>query len=115
MKTRYPNFPISQFPISHGEAVALGIVCEAWLSHKMLGLPANDLAEIVAFVKRFYPHWPLAEEDFPAIFELMKKDKKNVSGRINFTLLPAIGEARIDQYCEVGMIEEGLRFYRNTV
>ncbi|MCU0348392.1 MAG: 3-dehydroquinate synthase [Saprospiraceae bacterium] len=95
----------------HGEAVALGIVCEAWLSHKILGLSAAELEEIVAFVQRFYPHWPLAEEDFPAVFEIMKKDKKNVGGRINFTLLPAIGEARTDQFCEVGVIEEALRFY----
>ncbi len=99
--------------LMHGEAVALGIVCEAWLSHKILGLSAAELDEIVAFVKRFYPHWPLAEEDFPAVFEIMKKDKKNVGGRINFTLLPAIGEARIDQFCEVGVIEEALRFYCN--
>ena len=97
--------------MSHGEAVALGIVCEAWLSHKMLGLSGAELDEIVAFVKRFYPHHPLAEEDFPAIFDYMKKDKKNLGGRINFTLLPAIGEARIDQYCEVGVIEDSLRFY----
>ncbi len=95
----------------HGEAVALGIICEAWLSNKMLGLSATELDEIVAFVKRFYPHWPLAEEDFPAVFDIMKKDKKNVGGRINFTLLPAIGKARIDQFCEVGVIEEALRFY----
>lgn len=95
----------------HGEAVALGIVCEAWLSHKILELSKIELDEIVAFVQRFYPHWPLTEEDFPAVFEIMKKDKKNLGGRINFTLLPAIGEARIDQFCEVGVIEEALRFY----
>lgn len=100
-----------QSALMHGEAVALGIVCEAWLSHKILGLSKNELDEIVAFVQRFYPHWPLADEDFPTVFEIMKKDKKNVGGRINFTLLPAIGEARIDQFCEVGMIEEALRFY----
>lgn len=100
--------------LMHGEAVALGIVCEAWLSHKILGLPKIELDGIVAFVQRFYPHWPLAEEDFPAVFEIMKKDKKNVGGRINFTLLPAIGEARIDQFCEVGVIAEALRFYGNT-
>jgi 3-dehydroquinate synthase len=105
------QYPIPNTQLTHGEAVAFGIVCEAWLSHKILGLSAVELDEIVAFVKRFYPHWPLAEEDFPAVFDLMKKDKKNVGGRINFTLLPKIGEARIDQFCEVGVIEEALRFY----
>ncbi len=110
------QFPISPFPnsqLSHGEAVALGIVCESWLSHKLLGLSSAELGEIVAFVRRFYPHHPLAERDFPAIFDLMKKDKKNVGGRINFTLLSVIGRARIDQYCGVVVIEESLRFYRS--
>jgi 3-dehydroquinate synthase len=97
--------------MSHGEAVALGLVCEAWLSHKILGLSKIELDEIVAFVQRFYPHWPLAEEDFPAVFDIMKKDKKNVGGRINFTLLPTIGEATIDQFCEAKLIAESLRFY----
>lgn len=98
----------------HGEAVALGIICESWLSHKLLRLSAAELDEIVAFVKRFYPPYPLSEKDFPPIFDLMKKDKKNLGGRINFTLLPAIGEARIDQFCEVGVIEESLRFYMSV-
>lgn len=105
------QFPVPNSQLTHGEAVALGIVSESWLSHKVIGLPEADLAEIVGFVKRFYPKYQLVESDFPAIFDIMKKDKKNVGGRINFTLLPAIGEAKIDQYCEVGMIEESLRFY----
>ncbi|MBK9013322.1 MAG: hypothetical protein IPM82_04185 [Saprospiraceae bacterium] len=79
-----------------------------------MGLSSAELGDIVAFVRRFYPNYPLAERDFPAIFDLMKKDKKNVGGRINFTLLSAIGGARIDQYCEVGVIEESLWFYMGS-
>ncbi|MBI5916475.1 MAG: 3-dehydroquinate synthase [Bacteroidetes bacterium] len=110
---RNPNsqFLIPNSQLTHGEAVALGIVCESWLSWKVAGLPEVDLQEIVAFVRRFYPHYPLRVNDLSAVFDLMKKDKKNVGGRINFTLLPVIGQAVIDQFVEVGLIEESLRFY----
>lgn len=102
-------------PLLHGEAVALGIVCESWLSHRVSGLPEADLTEIVAFVRQFYPAYPLMPEAFPAIFELMKKDKKNESGRINFTLLFAAGKAAIDQFCEDALIRESLQFYQTTM
>lgn len=97
--------------LTHGEAVAIGIVCETWLSHQLLGLPEADLQSVTSLVKRFYRHYPIPKGDFPAIFEWMRKDKKNERGRINFTLVPAIGQASIDHYCEEGLVEEALVFY----
>ena len=32
--------------LSHGEAIAIGMICEAWLSNKKLGLTDEELAEI---------------------------------------------------------------------
>lgn len=91
--------------------MALGIVCESWLSWKVAGLPEAGLRDIGTFVQRFYPHYPLRANDLPAVFDLMKKDKKNLGGRINFTLLPTIGQAVVDQFVEVELIEESLKFY----
>ncbi len=98
-------------PLLHGEAVALGIVCESWLSWKLAGLPELDLHEITAFVRRFYEPYPLRTDDFSQLLALMKKDKKNEQGRINFTLLPAIGAAKIDWYADEKLIEESLEYY----
>jgi 3-dehydroquinate synthase len=95
----------------HGEAVALGIVCESWLSWKLAGLPELDLHEITAFVRRFYEPYPLRTDDFSQLLALMKKDKKNEQGRINFTLLPAIGAAKIDWYADEKLIGESLEYY----
>ncbi len=92
-------------PLLHGEAVAQGMLCESWLSWKVCGLPEAALSEITAFIRRFYPPLPLPPDAPSAIFEWMKKDKKNDRGRINFSLLSAIGEVRIDQFCE----EEAIR------
>ncbi|MEY3368779.1 MAG: hypothetical protein RI973_1934 [Bacteroidota bacterium] len=100
--------------LRHGEAVALGIVCESWLSWKCSTLSAADLSEITRFVLRFYKPFPISDNDFPQLLDLMRKDKKNVRGRINFSLLPAIGSVATDQYCEEALILDSLRYCREV-
>ena len=41
----------------------------------------------------------------------MKTDKKNEDGKINFTLLEAIGKSSINHYPEVDLITASLDFY----
>ena len=101
----------TKYPLLHGEAVATGIICESWLSHKVAGLPARDLENIVQFIRRFYPPFSFNEKDFPQLLGFMKKDKKNQGGRINFTLINPLGQAVIDQSCEEKLMEESLKFY----
>ncbi|MEZ4960132.1 MAG: 3-dehydroquinate synthase [Saprospiraceae bacterium] len=98
-------------PLLHGEAVALGIVCESFLSYKMAGLPSESLAAITAFAHRFYPPCLFDKEDFPAIMALMKKDKKNKAGHIHCSLIPAIGQVLVDRECGETQIAESLVYY----
>ncbi len=98
-------------PLLHGEAVAIGIVCESWLSHKVGGLSRGSLEQVTGFVKRHYPAFPFREKDFPSILDFMKKDKKNRDGRINFTFIPSVGKVQWDQYCEEKIIEDSLSYY----
>ncbi|MEL6639595.1 MAG: 3-dehydroquinate synthase, partial [Bacteroidota bacterium] len=58
-----------------------------------------------------YGHHPQPPERFDALIELMRKDKKNEGGSINFTLLSSPGTACINQVAEVGLIVESLRYY----
>ena len=98
-------------PLTHGEAVAAGMVAESYLSSKYLGLEAACLDEIVQVIKRFYPPIHFTEGDYDALLGLMKKDKKNRAGSISFTLLPAIGQASFDQFVSEDSIREALDFY----
>ena len=56
---------------------------------------------------------PIDCKDYPTLLELMTHDKKNVAGKINFTLLGNIGDIRIDQNATKEEIEEALDFYRD--
>ncbi len=98
-------------PLLHGDAVAIGMICESWLSHKLNSLPEESLLEITTYIRRLYPTFKFQESDFPTILDFMKKDKKNKAGQINFTMIPEMGKVVWDQYVEEDMIKESLKYY----
>jgi len=99
-------------PISHGEAVAAGMICEAFLSHRKLGLGRNDLHEILSFILRMFDPYPVKKEAFAEFISLMRNDKKNAKGEIRFTLLSRIGSAENNKPCNEEEIIAALSFYR---
>jgi 3-dehydroquinate synthase len=98
-------------PLSHGEAIAIGMICEAWLSNKKIGLPDSELLEITEVLIHLYPRYKVQENTFPALLEYMLKDKKNQNGQINCTLLKHIGEYSIDNICTESELCDSLRYY----
>ncbi len=104
----------SPSPLLHGEAIAVGMVAEAFLSHLLSSLPETELEAIVQFIRRVYPLPVLPEACFDQLIALMRQDKKNTGGRISFALLPAIGQVRIDGFADEAAIREALHWY-NTI
>jgi len=102
-----------QDPLLHGEAIAIGFICEAYLSVRYNKLTENELTEITSVVNHYFPKYKLDQTSFGALIELMHNDKKNADGRINFSLLRKIGECDTDIFCEEGEIEESLNYYRS--
>jgi len=100
-------------PLTHGEAIALGMICEAYLSHKKTGLSSADLDEIVTVISKLYPKYNLAETNFDTLCSIMLKDKKNQNGNINCTLLTNIGQCVLDNICTNDELCECLSFYAN--
>jgi 3-dehydroquinate synthetase len=92
----YQHTHETQAPLSHGEAVAVGIIKAAKISEALgvakLGLSAK-LAE--DFKACHLPvDMPCPEEE---IQEAMKKDKKAEGGAINFVLIKKIGKVTIQE------------------
>jgi 3-dehydroquinate synthase len=98
-------------PLTHGEAIAAGMICEAWLSHTKAGLPAEDMQEIIDVLLGIYGKYTVKESSFPALKGIMKKDKKNQGGKINCSLLTKIGECRIDNICTDDELCDSLKYY----
>ena len=98
-------------PLTHGEAIAIGMVCEAYLSYKKAGLSEEDLAEITDVIGKIYFKYTIDENHFPDLCALMMKDKKNLNGKINCTLLTSIGKYSLDNICTDAELCESLIYY----
>ncbi len=95
----------------HGEAIAIGMVLEGWLSHKLQGLPINDLTEIKQTFGSRYPKVEFTAADVDVILSLLKFDKKNAHGNINFVLLKGIGEPVIDVQIDENLMRDAFSYY----
>jgi len=100
-----------EITLLHGEAIAVGIICESYISHFKNKLRKSDLNEITSFILSLYQEVPFKEEEDIRLIELMKNDKKNKGNDINFTLLNKIGSAEVNKKCSVELIRESFSYY----
>jgi 3-dehydroquinate synthase len=101
----------TQNPLTHGEAIAIGMICEAFLSKIGRGLSDAELQDICAFVIRIYGKYDIQQFDFQHLMAIMQQDKKNESAAVNFSLLPKIGAVDINQTANAAQIQASLDFY----
>ncbi|UXP30798.1 3-dehydroquinate synthase [Reichenbachiella agarivorans] len=80
----------------HGEAIALGMICEAYLSYKFTGLSQEQLDEITDFLIQVYEPKAIDPKLFDEILALTMQDKKNEGGVVQFSLLNEIGKCAIN-------------------
>jgi 3-dehydroquinate synthase len=97
--------------LTHGEAIAIGMVCESYLSCKLLGFSFEKVNEVKEVILSIYDKVDLSKEDFPGIMELLKHDKKNVNGQVNFVLLNDYEDYQLDCKVSNELITESMEFY----
>jgi 3-dehydroquinate synthase len=100
-------------PLKHGEAVAIGIMGEIWLSRHTLAFSEQDAQEVYALIKRLYPL--SIEIQAEQLIDIMKNDKKNREQRINFALLEDIGDVAINQMPDESMIQKSIEFSKEQL
>lgn len=98
--------------VLHGYAVAWGMICELALSVEMLGFPLTQYYTVRNYLLSMYGKPNIKTKDMSILIELMKHDKKNRLGEINFTLLKGVGNVEINQLPDtqiiIKSIEKGL-------
>ncbi len=97
--------------LTHGEAIAIGMVCESYMSYKLLNFPKEKVNDVKAVVLSTYNRTNLIKEDFSTIMELLKHDKKNVNGQVNFVLLNDYEDFKIDCKVQEDLIIESMEYY----
>lgn len=98
-------------PISHGEAVAHGLLVALRLSVKLQGFPSDEAEEYKArILDRYYSPLPFGSESTGKLIELMGHDKKNLrGGEISFVLLRSVGNPVESVAVDSGMLAEAIR------
>jgi 3-dehydroquinate synthase len=102
-------------PLLHGEAIAIGMVCEGYLSHINGLLGERELMVVVDFIKNTYDYWPIPIEVADELIALMKNDKKNRGAEINCSYLKEIGRVAVDQTADTDQIIQSFHFYNEMV
>jgi len=95
----------------HGEAIAIGMILANYLSVEILGFPEEKSNTIKESLKAIYDHVDFNESDYASIIELLKYDKKNEHGNINFVLLNAIGKPKINCTVDKALIIDAFKYY----
>jgi len=100
-------------PLLHGEAIAIGMLLEAYISTTTVGLSIKEFNEIENGILKTFSKVDITENDQRIIIDLLKYDKKNSHGKVKFVLLEAIGQPKIN--CEVNndVILDAFRYYKS--
>jgi 3-dehydroquinate synthase len=97
----------------HGEAIAVGMILESYISMKKNLISADDYKIIKRTLNNIFEKITFDENDLQPILNLLIHDKKNEYGMVQFALLKNIGEAILDQNAENKLIKEALDDYKN--
>lgn len=102
--------------ISHGFAVAQGLVVETILSNMLKGFDTKPLHRLANYVRDVYRPYAIDCEDYPALISYMRQDKKNDNPeQILFTLLEAPGKPVINVPVDEETIGAALDIYRDLM
>lgn len=96
--------------LRHGEAVAIGMMLELYLSYIILQFPYDLLNEICTFIQSKYKMPEILNEK--EIWDIMNSDKKNSFGKNNFTLLKNIGQPKYNIIVEKQLFTKTIKFYQ---
>ncbi len=98
---------LTHYHLSHGEAVAVGLLVESYISYE-LGFLEH---EVVSRIKKILVHYQLPLQfsyrfSSDAIIEAMRTDKKSLKGTPRFALIKGVGEPMSFEGCYCTPVEE---------
>ena len=98
----------------HGEAIAIGMVLEAYLSVHCSELSIEEANDIKTTFSNHFGIVKISTIEQNEIIDLLRHDKKNKAGRINFSLLKSIGIPKIDVEVPKEYFPKAFKYYFNT-
>lgn len=97
----------------HGEAIAVGMIMEAYLSSIYTGLSSDELEEVSSTLLNHYGKVEISDIDKKEAIALLKFDKKNSHGQIKYVLLERIGKAVCDIQIKDNDLNNAFEYYNS--
>ncbi|MCB0524420.1 MAG: 3-dehydroquinate synthase [Lewinellaceae bacterium] len=91
--------------LTHGEAVAIGMICELPEGKRRL-----ELAELIT---KIYPHRHIPEDVIPQIWALMQSDKKRSSGKVRMAMPDDQAYSLLTLEATEANVANGIAFYNS--
>lgn len=107
----------TDYPLLHGEAVALGMLGALWLSVKQLGLEESILQNFENQLPMLLSEAEVAllETDIDMILGYLVHDKKNKGEKSQFVLLKTVGNPVWNVEVESDLVKQALAYIINKV
>jgi len=99
--------------LTHGEAIAIGMVIEAYLSQQLHNFPIDELKSLKEYIHNTFGKTTITTEHYAEILELMKHDKKNMNGSVRYILLKDVSDFIINATAPTELVKEGLDYYNS--
>ncbi|MGX5855888.1 3-dehydroquinate synthase [Dyadobacter jiangsuensis] len=95
----------------HGEAIAVGMIMEAYLSFERKMIDQQTLTDIEEFLFATYGKVKIKPEDIEEIITLTRQDKKNKGKEIRFSLLSGAGQCAFDIVVTATEMRRSIAYY----
>lgn len=105
----------SSHHLLHGEAIAVGMICESFLSFRKLNLPVEQLQQIEQSLLQIFGKINIEEKDLETIIDNCNQDKKNEGQLLLFSLLKQVGNCAYNIPVNRSEILESIQYYRKLL
>lgn len=102
----------SSNPLLHGEAIAMGMIAEGFLSFEKIGFSFEELNELSHKLLQVFGKVTLNSKDLDAILDLCAQDKKNEGKTQLFSLLPSLGDCSFNIPVTTEEIKHAIIYYQ---
>lgn len=99
-------------PLLHGEAIALGMIAEGFLSFQKIGLSFEELNELSTKMLSIFGKVNFDSKDLDTLLDLCAQDKKNEGDTQLFTLLPSLGDCSYNNPVSREEIKHAILYYQ---
>lgn len=107
------GFYLGRDGVSHGWAVAIGMIFESYLSMKRGLLSLEDYTRIETDLTEWYAVPAFSDDDIQQMVDWLSNDKKNRAGKIQCCLLEGIGTCTYDHVISQNEAMEVFMHFKN--